>query len=60
MQNPIPSRENEKEYFTNHYQEFGEDPIKYAYIQFSQYVKAYNETEKLNFETYIENYLNSK
>lgn len=55
--NPFPNGENEKEYFTSHYQEFGADPLKYAYVQFSQYLKAYNETKSQNFETYMKSYL---
>ena len=58
--NPIPEGENEKLYFTNHYQDFGADPAKYAYIQFTQYIKAFKETENMNFTTYLESFLNPK
>ncbi len=58
--NPITDGEDVKVYFTEHHQEFGEDLVKYAHVQFSQYVKSYNEIEKLNFESHLENYLNSK
>ena len=58
--NPVPEGENEEIYFTNHYQELAKDPMKYSYFQFRQYIIAYNESEKLNFDTYIKSYLNSK
>ncbi|RYF38443.1 MAG: hypothetical protein EOO38_24760 [Cytophagaceae bacterium] len=42
-----------KKYFTEHYNEFGQDPYKYGFIQFSQFVKVYEDKSLPDFNTYV-------
>jgi len=56
LKNPVPDKENFKEYMTKHYEELSQDPYKYGYIQFSQFVEIYENKTLPDFETFIKNY----
>ncbi|MBS1759891.1 MAG: hypothetical protein JST23_07170 [Bacteroidetes bacterium] len=56
LKNPVPDKENFKEYMTKHYEELSKDPYKYGYIQFSQFVEIYENKALPDFETFIKNY----
>ncbi|TDB66882.1 hypothetical protein [Arundinibacter roseus] len=60
IKNPIPPNEDVKAYFTLHYEEFGQDPYKYSYIQLSQFMMAYEDTRQTNFEEYVGNVILKK
>lgn len=56
LKNPVPYNEDYKQYITNNYSKLASDPYKYGYIQFSQFVKVYEDKALPDFETYIHNY----
>lgn len=60
IKNPIPQNEDIKKYFTEHYQEFGQDPYKYGFVQFSQYVKVYEDKTLTDFDTFIKGFINKQ
>ncbi|WP_374166485.1 hypothetical protein [Arcticibacter sp. MXS-1] len=60
MKNPIPENEDVKKYFTEHYSEFGQDPYKYGFIQFSQFVKVYEDNSLPDFDTYIKKFISKQ
>lgn len=53
LKNPIPEGEDVKEYFTEHYWEMAQDPYKYGYIQFSQFIEVYENELLPDFKTYV-------
>ncbi len=56
LKNPVPEKENFKEYITKHYEELSSDPYKYGYIQFSQFVEIYENKKLPDFDTFVKNY----
>lgn len=60
IKNPIPENEDIKKYFTDHYKEFGQDLYKYGFIQFSQYVKVYEDQSLPDFNTYVKRFTDKK
>ncbi len=60
LTDPIPKGEDPKSYFTNHYEEFTNDPNKYAYIMFEQVVIAYEDKTLPDFDNYIKRILSRK
>lgn len=60
MTNPIPEKEDTKEYFTAHYDEFVQDPNKYGYIMFHQIVTAFEDKSLPDFDKYIAKILQRK
>lgn len=53
LKNPIPEGEEVKEYFTEHYWEMAQDPYKYGYIQFSQFIEVYENELLPDFKSYV-------
>lgn len=56
LKNPIPENIDAKKYITEHYEELLKDPYKYAFIQFSQIVKIFDDKSLPDFDTYIKRY----
>jgi hypothetical protein len=56
LKNPVPENSDAKQYITDHYQELLRDPVKYAYIQFSQIVNVMENKSLPDFNTYVKSY----
>lgn len=56
LPDPVPAGENEEDYFNKNYQILAQAPDKYAYFQFSQFKRIYEDKSLPVFETYIKNY----
>ena len=56
VKNPIPENVDAKKYITEHYVELLKDPNKYAFIQFSQIVKIFEDKSLPDFNIYIKKY----
>ncbi len=57
LPDPIPAGKDQKEYFTAHYHELAQDPYKYGYFQFSQFVKIYEDKTLPGFDHFLKMYL---
>lgn len=53
LENPFPENVDQEKYFTEHYNEFFQNPKKYAYVMFSQIVKVFEDKSLTDFDTYI-------
>lgn len=56
LKNPVPANEDQEKYIAAHYNELSADPYSYGYIQFSQFVKIYEDKSLPDFTTFIKNY----
>lgn len=57
LKSPVPPGEDEEAYFNSHYNELGADPFKYAYFQFNQFIRIYEDETLGNFDDFIKTYL---
>lgn len=55
LKNPVPVGEDEKEYLTKNYKELSNDPFKYGYFEFSQFVKIYEDKLLPSFSVFVKN-----
>lgn len=53
LKNPIPEGADAKLFFTQYYREIAQDPYKYGYIQFSQFIEIYEDQTLPSFDRYI-------
>ena len=60
MQNPTPTGQSTEQYYSDNYREATENPYYYGYMQFTQFVKIYEDKNLPNFDTFIKNYLDKK
>jgi hypothetical protein len=61
IKDPFPAGVDEKKYFTDHYEEFAQDPYKYGYVMFKQIIQIFEQKkDKTNFDTYVSQRLSKK
>ncbi len=59
LSDPTPKGRTKEEYFTSNYEEAAQNPYNYGFLQFSQFVAIYEDTNLPDFDTYITNYLHN-
>lgn len=53
LKNPVPPGEDPKKYLTENYDRLASDPYQYGYIQFSQFVEIYEQTQLPDFDAFV-------
>lgn len=53
LPNPVPVGETIEEYFGKNYEEASKDPFVYGYMQFSQFIKIYEDQSLPKFDVFI-------
>lgn len=56
-ENPFPENVDIEKYFTEHYNEFLQNPKKYGYVMFTQIVKVFEDKSLPDFDTYVKTIL---
>jgi len=53
LDNPVPKGEDMLSFFSKNYEELTQDPYKYGYFQFDQFVRLYDASTKDTFEGFL-------
>jgi hypothetical protein len=53
LDNPVPKGEDMLSFFSKNYEELTQDPYKYGYFQFDQFVRLYDASTKETFEGFL-------
>jgi len=58
LPNPIPEGQTMEKYFFENYRSATQDPAVYGFLQFTQFIKIYEDKSLPDFDTFILNYMN--
>jgi hypothetical protein len=53
LENPVPQGQDMVTFFSKNYEELTQDPYKYGYFQFDQFVRLYDASTKTTFEQFL-------
>jgi len=57
LENPVPQGQDMVTFFSKNYEELTQDPYKYGYFQFDQFVRLYDASTKTTFEQFLKSKL---
>lgn len=57
LPNPVPAGQTNEQYFGENYRVATQDPNVYGFLQFSQFVKIYEDKSLPDFDVYVSDYL---
>ncbi len=57
LSNPVSAGQSVEEYFGKNYEEASKDPFVYGYMQFSQFIKIYEDKSLPNFDVFVKQFI---
>lgn len=60
LSNPVPKGQTKEQYFGENYEVASQDPNVYGWLQFTQFIKIYEDESLPDFDTFVSDYMKKK